>query len=225
MFESRISAEANEQYQGGESLTPRRLRGPTTWKGMLKKMRWEILRTGTQKKRESNYTKISSPCLDDHRFKKQLEQIGELSEVCCQIVLKCMYLARISRPDVLWSVNKLARPVTQWTRACDRRSARLISHIHHTSDHRQYCHVGTTAQHCRLGFFSKTPIFLVTLRIQTQPRWEFYVSLEVEHLFLWVGCVRNKRQYLTILQNQKSFRWMLDCEWMDYFLLIYGTWW
>ena len=78
---------------------------------------------------------------------------GELSDVCSQIVLKCFFLARIGRPDILWTVNKLARSVTKWTRACDRRLARLISYIHHTSDYRQYCHVGNTAQHCRLGLF------------------------------------------------------------------------
>ena len=54
---------------------------------------------------------------------------------------------------MLWSVNKLARAVAKWTRACDKRLACLISYIHHTSDHRQYCHVGNTAQHCRLGLF------------------------------------------------------------------------
>ena len=48
-------------------------------------------------------------------------------------------------------VHKLARAVTKWTRACDRRSARLISYFHHTNDDRQYCHVGNTAQHCRWG--------------------------------------------------------------------------
>ena len=52
-----------------------------------------------------------------------------------------------------WSVNKLARAVTKWTQACDRRLARLISYIHHTNDNRQYCHEGNTAQHCRLGLF------------------------------------------------------------------------
>ena len=36
-------------------------------------------------------------------------------------------------------------------RARDKRLARMISCIHHTNDHRQYCHVGNTAQHCRLG--------------------------------------------------------------------------
>ena len=63
------------------------------------------------------------------------------------------YLARIGGPDILWSVNKLARPVTKWTRACDKRLARLVSYIHYTSDNRQCCHVGNTAQHCRLRPF------------------------------------------------------------------------
>ena len=48
--------------------------------------------------------------------------------------LKFSYLGRIGGRDFLWSANKLARAVTKWTRAWDRRVARLVSHIHHTSD-------------------------------------------------------------------------------------------
>ena len=47
----------------------------------------------------------------------------------------------------------MARAVTKWTRACDKRLARLISDIRNTSDYRQYCHVGNTAKQCRLGLF------------------------------------------------------------------------
>ena len=105
------------------------------------------------KKTEQLHT-VSPLCLDDHNFKEEeLETVGELSVVCSQMVLKCLYLARIGRPDILWSVNKLALAVTRWARACDRRLARLISDIHQTHDYRQYCHVGNTAQHCRLGLF------------------------------------------------------------------------
>ena len=76
--------------------------------------------------------KVSTPCLDDNHFKEEkLESVGESSDVCFQIVVKCLYLARIGRPDILWTVNKFARSVTKWTRACDRRLARLISYIHH----------------------------------------------------------------------------------------------
>ena len=36
--------------------------------------------------------------------------------------------------------------------------ARLISYIHHTNDFRQYCNVGHTAQHCRLGLFQDSDV-------------------------------------------------------------------
>ena len=79
--------------------------------------------------------------------------MGELLKVCSQTVLKCLYVARIERRDILWSVNKLARSITKWTKACDKRLSRLISYIHHTCDFKQYCHVGNTAKQCRLGLF------------------------------------------------------------------------
>ena len=76
-----------------------------------------------------------------------------MSTVCSQIVLKCLYLARIGRLDILWSVNKLARAVAKWTKSCDKRLKRLISYVEHTSEYRQYCYVGNTAQQCKLGLF------------------------------------------------------------------------
>ena len=35
----------------------------------------------------------------------------------------------------------------------DKRLNRLISYIHHTSEYKQFCHVGNTARQCRLGLF------------------------------------------------------------------------
>ena len=32
----------------------------------------------------------------------------------------------------------------------------LISYIHHTCEYKQYCYVGNTAQHCRLGLFQNS---------------------------------------------------------------------
>ena len=47
---------------------------------------------------------------DDHHFKEEeMKSVGELSQVCSQILLECLNLARIGRPDILWSGNKLAR--------------------------------------------------------------------------------------------------------------------
>ena len=119
----------------------------------------------------------------------------------------------------------LARIVAKWTEACDRRLARLISYIYHTSNNRQYCQSGNTTQHCRLGLFQDSDL-LATLRTQNQLWEESYVYSEVEHLSPSVGCARNKRQYLTALQNKKLFfRWMLVWGWSGYLFLTQGTWW
>ena len=150
MFESRISAGGTEKLSYSENCRI------SSWsydmEGHAKKCveRYcELANTTTQQ-----LYKVSTPCIDDHHFKEEeMKSVGELSKVCSQIVLKCLYLARIGRPDIQWSVNKLARSITKWTKACDKRLNRLISYIHHTCEYKQYCHVGNTAKQCRLGLF------------------------------------------------------------------------
>ena len=63
-----------------------------------------------QTRRLNNSTKYLLHALMDHHCKvEELKSVGELSKVCSQIVLKCLYLARIGRPDILWSVNKTCK--------------------------------------------------------------------------------------------------------------------
>ena len=58
------------------------------------KSAWEDIATWRFKKTEQLH-KISTPCLNDHNFKKDgLETVGEFTKVCSQIELKCLYLAR-----------------------------------------------------------------------------------------------------------------------------------
>ena len=104
-------------------------------------------------KRLNNSTKYQHRALTTIHFKEELESVGELSRVCSQIVLKCLYLARIGIFDILWSVNKIAQSITKWTKACDKRQSGLISYIHHTCEYKQYCHVRNIAKKCRLGLF------------------------------------------------------------------------
>ena len=56
----------------------------------------------------------------------------------------------------------------------------------------------------------KTQILQEILRIQNLLRVEHCAFLEVIHLFRKVGCARNKHQFLTAQQKQKSFLWMQD---------------
>ena len=145
--------EQPKNYQDGKSFAQELQHGPPTWKHMFENA-WNGI-ANWQTKRRSNCIRFSARVwtITEGKRKTWKKKKGEVSEVCSHIVLKCLYLARIGRPDILWSVNKLTRSVTRWTQACDRRLPRLISCIHHTSQYRQYCHVGNAAQHCRLGLF------------------------------------------------------------------------
>ena len=222
MFGPRISAGATEKLPGWDKPRAKTSAWSYDMEGHARKCVERYCEVADEKT-EQLY-KVSHPCLDDHQVKQEeLENKGEMSEVCSHIVFKILYLARIGRPDILWSVNKLARSVTKWTQACDRRLARLISNVHFTSDYRQYCHVRNAAQHCRC-FFLKIQTLQEIFKTQNQHQAEFCAFWEVEHLYRSVGCARSKRQCLTALQNQRSYRWLLVCVWTVYLRLTYGIW-
>ena len=54
----------------------------------------------------------------------------------------------------------------------------------------------------------KTPILQEILRIQNLHQVEHCAFSEAIRLFQSVGCLRNKLQFRTVQQNQKSFPWM-----------------
>ena len=86
MFGSRISAE------GAEKLPFSHIFRISSWsydmEGHAKKCveRYcELANKTTQQ-----LYKVSTPCIDDHHFKEEeMKSVGELSQVCSQIVLKC----------------------------------------------------------------------------------------------------------------------------------------
>ena len=62
-------------------------------------------------------------------------------------------MTRLARPELYWAVNSLAREVTRWTVACDRRLHRLISYIHHHTDCVIKSWVGNKPSECKLMLF------------------------------------------------------------------------
>ena len=214
MFESRISAGQQKKYRDGKNLMHKLWRGLITLIFLLKNALNDSANWQTRK--WSNFLKshilVRMIITSNSGNSNQLEK---LSVVCSQMFLKCLYIAQIGRLDILWLVNKLARSVRRWTQACDRRLARLISCIHHTNDFRQYCHVGNTAQHRRLGLFQDSD-FAGDFDDSKSTSGVFCVFLEFEHLSQSVGCARSKLRFRAALQNQRSYRWMLVCAWTVY---------
>ena len=88
MFESRISAEGVEKLPFPQNLRI------SSWSydmaGHAKKCveRYcELANKTTQQ-----FYRVSTPCIDDHRFKEEeMKSVGEMSKVCSQIVLRCLF--------------------------------------------------------------------------------------------------------------------------------------
>ena len=100
---------------------------------------------------------VATPGIDDHLIAAdKFVTKGVLSSVCSRIVLKILFFARISRPDLLACVNMLAREVTRWTAACDDRLLRLISYIACTKHFCLKCHVGDAPEDLKLAIFAVT---------------------------------------------------------------------
>ena len=96
MFESRISVERTENLPFPQNLRI------SLWsydmEGLAKKCLERYCELAN--KTTQQLYKVSTPCIDDHHFKEEeMKSVGELSKICSQIVLKCLYLARIGRPD------------------------------------------------------------------------------------------------------------------------------
>ena len=73
--------------------------------------------------------KVVTPCIDCHQIPEDdFDTARESAEVRTQVVLKCIYLARVGRPDILCTENIFASAVAK----CFKRSTRLISDIHCT---------------------------------------------------------------------------------------------
>ena len=105
--------------------------------------------------------------------------------MCSQIVLKCLYLARIGRPDNPWSANKLC-PISHMMDSSLWQTFGQINFIHSfiTQMTTVYIVMWET-QHSIVdqGSF-KTQTLLEIEKIRNQQLEEFYVSLVLAHLCL-----------------------------------------
>ena len=85
MFESRISAVRTEKLSFPQNLRI------SSWSYDMEVMQrnvWSDI-VSYPTRRQQLY-KVSTPCIDDHHFKEEeMKSVGELSQVCSQIVLNC----------------------------------------------------------------------------------------------------------------------------------------
>ena len=152
MFKSKISVGAAENLPHSWETWRQFFHGPSVWK-VMRRNAWKDI-ANWRTKQLNSYTKSQHHALMTTKSRKKKWDIcRRFVKSLLTYCEKCLYLARIGRLDILWFVNTFTRAITKWTKACDKRLARLISYIHHTSEFWQHCYVGNPAQQCRLGLF------------------------------------------------------------------------
>ena len=155
---------------------------------------------------------VLTPCIDDHQIPPEdFETKGRLHEEAARCVLKCLFLARIGRPDLLWTVNMLAREVTKWTVACDKRLLKLISYIKTTEHYVQHCFVGDAPEDCWIAMFCDAS-FAGDLR-DSKSTTGAYICLVGENTFMpltWIckkqGAVSHSSTEAEIIALEGSLR-------------------
>ena len=190
MSESRISAAATQKLPELEEKWWKHEFVALRHGRTCEEMCWKMLRIGQQTNWVIALSLYTMPWRSSIQNRK-IGTVGESSKVCSQIVLKFLYLARVGRPDILWSVNRLARTVTKRTRPCDKRLARFISYMHHKSEFKQHCHVGNSAQQCGLGLFQGS-CFAGDLEDSNSISGGILCLFGSRRSFLLVECARDK---------------------------------
>ena len=105
MFESRISARATEKMPATKATGKPDAETISLWsydmEGHAKKCVERLRTCELANVTTEQLYKVATPCMDDYQFKEEEnESVGELCNVCSHIVVKCLYLARIGRPDI-----------------------------------------------------------------------------------------------------------------------------
>ena len=77
---------------------------------------------------------VSTPYLDAELNASDWETRGELGERSASILMKILWLARLSRPDLSHAVTKLASGITRWSTNHDKMLYRLVCYMSATTD-------------------------------------------------------------------------------------------
>ena len=103
----------------------------------------------------SKLRKAQTPSVDDHALTEEdRASPGILEKDAAKIIMKMLYGARLVRYELLWPICSIARMVSKWSRAEDKRLYRLICYLHTTLNHTLESFVGDPAHCCNVMLYT-----------------------------------------------------------------------
>ena len=144
--------------------------------------------------------------MEDSAFSQaDFDEVGKLSAVAASVLMKALYLARCCGFDLLHPICMLARQVTKWSRACDKRPHKLISYLHTT---REYSLEGFVGDDCK-GVRTSRSFATLTRPLRTafsppslplEPSWPLWALARSSQSMRWR---RNRRASRTRARNPR----------------------
>ena len=108
---------------------------------------YESVASSTVKPQLTPHLDVSTlPAADD-------ETRGQLTESAARILMKVLWLARLSRPDLLVTSTTLASHVCSWSKNDDRRVHRLVGYILNSVDHAMILCINDPPSELRLALY------------------------------------------------------------------------
>ena len=96
-----------------------------------------------------------TPSVDDHQLTDEDRATpGVLEKDAAKVIMKMLYGARLVRYELLWPICSIARMVSKWSKAEDKRLYRLICYLNTTLDHTLESFVGDAAHCCHVILYT-----------------------------------------------------------------------
>ena len=161
--------------------------------------------------RQEKLRKVSTPCLlENQTTDEELAHEGEMHAFAARILMKCLWLSRLARPDISFAVQRLASRITRWTKWEDRQMLRLVSYLNSTSKYVMLLQLNLTKH--RRCWYTLTAT-LHPAHTHQKVLLVLFLSFElVQHVSHYYGHQRNRVQPQGVQQKRSLLHPQARCS-------------
>ena len=154
----------------------------------------------------SQLKQVPTPSLNEASFSDQdFEDQGALHQRAAKILMKTLWLARLSRPDLSFIVARLATKISRWSRADDKQLFRLMSYLCHTPSLQL---VGRVGKHGEVSVSAFTDADFGACPVSAKSTSGVFLTINTgEYKFPIVWYSKKQSSVARSTQKQKPYPW------------------
>ena len=129
--------------------------------------------------------RVASPALPESlMLDKEAEEQGVLHGQAAKVLMRLLWLSRLSRPDLSFIIGRLASNTTRWSRWDDRQLLRVVSYLHSTSEFvtvaevhykcKPHIHTYTDADFAGCPWSAKSTSGIMICLVTGEAKWPIY---------------------------------------------------